>query len=533
MSQIGCVDTFSDTGISGWAADQSDLESQVFVDILINSQLVATVRGAIFREDLRQAGIGDGRKGFQFNPGPYLTPGRNDAEVRYSGTGIQLPRGHANLVTGSGNRLSGPCASFLTALRAYYQFSPDHHICEIGSGRLGDAIQRAQLPSRRLSTLDLPCDSAAIAALGKVDILVSSDFQYLSPEWIAVLKELMSRDTGGPAHIAIDLAETADAAAQIRQLFRECGVPRVSFDSILSDGGDARRLFAFAELGSTATSAAGPPPVLAHIHVPKCAGTSFRILLENYFGTGHLRLYVNDTYFVYTEEALRNYLLPAPETRAFSSHHVRTFPRWLAGREMLYITFLRDPVQQFISYMTHIKKNYVGITSQSLLEAVPPDAPHLTLREFAKWLLTQERDIPFRENHNVNFFARHSYPASRDRLEAARQALSGFFFVGITEKMDESVSKLQALARAAGIDFPQDPVSTENTSSDYRDDLSWLHPADEIGAMLLRSVEKDQQLYDWAVARLEQNLEPGPSPGNPLDLPIGQGVRKAPSGGFA
>ena len=215
-------------------------------------------------------------------------------------------------------------------------------------------------------------------------------------------------------------------------------------------------------------------------------------------------LYVNDTYFTYGDEALRSYLLQAPEIRGFSSHHVRRFPRWLAGREMLYVTFLRDPIQQFVSYMTHIKKHYAAITAETLLDAVPPDALQLTLREFAKWLLTQERDIPFRENHNVNFFARHSAPAAQDRLEAAKAALDGFFFVGITERMEESMRKLRALAREAGLDFPPGPMPVENTSADYRDDLSWINPDDEVGSLLLRSVEKDRQLYDWAASRLAQ-----------------------------
>jgi hypothetical protein len=215
-------------------------------------------------------------------------------------------------------------------------------------------------------------------------------------------------------------------------------------------------------------------------------------------------LYVNDTYFAYGDEALRSYLLQDPEIRGFSSHHVRVFPHWLAGREMLYVTFLRDPIEQFVSYMTHIKKHYAGITSESLLEAVPPDAPRLTLREFARWLLTQDRDIPFRENHNVNFFARHSAPAALDRLEAAKAALDGFFFVGITERMEESMRKLRTVMRGPGLDLPPGFMPVENTSSDYRDDLSWINPDDEVGSLLLRSVEKDRQLYDWAAARLDR-----------------------------
>ena len=68
MSWIGCVDTLSDAVISGWAADDAAFDRQVRVDVVVNSRLVATLPCVGFREDLRAAGIGDGCKGFQFDP---------------------------------------------------------------------------------------------------------------------------------------------------------------------------------------------------------------------------------------------------------------------------------------------------------------------------------------------------------------------------------------------------------------------------------------------------------------------------------
>jgi hypothetical protein len=506
MDLIGCVDTLTETCISGWAADPSDFDRQVSVDVLVNALLVSTIRAGGFRDDLRQAGIGDGCKSFQFDPSPYLKPGRNDIELRHAGTDLPVERGRGRLI--------GPCRGgsadradcFIAALQASYQFNPLHHICEIapGSGPLQEAILEGQLPFRKFTSVE-SSSAATVCLPEKADVIVSSAFPYS----VGALKNLVEHNTKRPGYLAIGLTDSGDAAAaEIRGAIEECDAnARVSFES---------GLFVFAELGTGAVEGAGPLPVLAHIHVPKCAGTAFRVLLERYFGPRHMRLYIDDTYFVYSEDALRNCLLRDPPPCAFSSHHVRTFPRRLAGREMLYLTFLRDPVQQFVSYMTHIQKHYAGITSPTLLEAVPPDAPRLTLREFARWLVTQDRDIPFRENHNVNFFARHSAPPGADRLEAAKVALSGFFFVGISDRMDESMGKLRSLAQAAGLDFPPDPVPMMNTSGEFRDDLSWIDPADEVGAMLLRSVEQDRRLYEWAAARLA-----GQSPKNRLELSVG------------
>jgi hypothetical protein len=498
MSLIGYVDILTEACIAGWAADASDLGRQVFVDVLVNALLVGTIRAGIFRDDLRQAGIGDGCKSFQFDAGPYLKPGRNDVEVRHAGTDQAVERGRGCLVR--------PYAdSLIAALQARYQFNPLHHICEIapGSGPLQRAILEFRLPFRKFSSVE-PSSAATVCLPEKADVIVCSAFPYAAD----ALKNLVEHNTNRPGYLAIELSDSDEAASEIRRAVEECDSDaRVSFES---------GLLAFVELGAEAVEGAESVPLLAHIHVPKCAGTAFRVLLERYFGPRHMRLYIDDTYFVYSEDALQNCLLRDPPPCAFSSHHVRTFPRRLAGREMLYVTFLRDPVQQFVSYMTHIQKHYAGITSQTLREAVPPDAPRLTLREFARWLLTQDRDVPFRENHNINFFARHSAAPGADRLEAAKVALSGFFFIGISDRMDESMDKLRALAQAAGLDFPPDPVPMVNTSSEFRDDLSWIDPADEVGSMLLRSVAQDRQLYDWAMTRLDQ------SPKNRLELSVGR-----------
>jgi hypothetical protein len=255
-------------------------------------------------------------------------------------------------------------------------------------------------------------------------------------------------------------------------------------------------------------------PVLTLVHIPKTAGTSVWRLMER-AGESHCNLYVNDTYFVYTPAALADLLADSAIT-SISSHHVRTFPPYLGGRRMLYFTILRDPVEQFISYITFIKKVYRQQSDPNLLSCVPPDPPNLSLKEFARWLLTQDRDgTPFRENYTVNFLARQTYVAltgSHDlcgyravRLLLAKSLLDQFVFVALTERMDESIEQLRKVCSHLGIELPEGRVGRENASSELRDDLSWVHPDDEVGALLFKSVEQDRQLYDWAAARFEEH----------------------------
>ena len=470
MGLIGNVDVISEACISGWAADDADFSHCVSVDIFVNRTIVATVCCAEYREDLQSAGLGDGCKAFHYHPGVHFRPGRNTIEVRHSGADRLLNQGRASWVQ---PRFAGD--SLLAALEAYHEFTPRDHICWIGEGasRFEHALVESGIPFRRYSVAETPaCPSE------KADVLICPPAALVPLESLPHLLRRMN--SGGLLALGLTPAAATPAAA----------IPGLKLESVGS------ATFAFAELQPA-------PPLIAHIHVPKCAGTSLRILFQRYFAARYLPLYVDDTYFVYPLETLRSYLLRNPDLAGFSSHHVRTFPRWLAGRRMLYVTFLRDPIEQFVSYMTHVQKYYSSITAPSLLQALPPDAPHLSLRDFARWLLTAESDVPFRENHNVNFFARHNRPDLADRLEAAKAALAEFFFVGITERMEESVSKLRALALAAALDFPPDPMLLENISSDYRDDLGWINPGDEVGSLLLRSVEQDRQLYDWAFARLE------------------------------
>ena len=503
MNLIGCVDTLSDTCLAGWAADSTSGDP-VQVDIVVNSSVVATVFCARFREDLLLAGIGDGRKGFDFDPSAHLRPGINSLEVRYTATGVDLPRGRGRWVRLRHGQITDWQADFLAALEAYYEFRPEHHVCGIGerSRDLERVLRDMRIPFRKFTYFE-SSQAAATTLAEKADLVVSCEWTVPTAEHRQVLKKVAADHMNHPGFLALGFIESPQIALQPCQWLIESGIPAGKLESLTPAVLGEHRVFAFAEIGGAATLAR-TESVLAHVHVPKCAGTSFRALLEKQLGPRHLSLYVNDTYFTYGNEVLRSYLLHDPEIRAMSSHHIRVFPHWLAGREMLYVTFLRDPIQQFVSYMTHIKKYYARITAKSLLQAVPPDAPHLALRDFARWPLTQERDIPFRENHNVNFFARHSAPQAVDRLAAAQTALEGFFFVGITERMEESMQKLRALVANAGLEFPPDPLPVENISADYRDDLNWINPDDEVGSMLFRSVEKDRQLYDWAVARFEQ-----------------------------
>jgi hypothetical protein len=258
-------------------------------------------------------------------------------------------------------------------------------------------------------------------------------------------------------------------------------------------------------------------PVLAHIHVPKCAGTSVRKVLEDDLGQSHLALYFgNSTTFVYEDAQIAAFLRPHAVT-AFSSHFMRRFPFELGNRRIHYVTFLREPVQQFISYITYAKKNYAAIQEPVLLSHLPPDMPNLSIRECARWILDGDCRVfrNFRENYATNFFARypvlesHGFSYSdkryrRIRLRTAQAELSNFLFVGISEQMDKSWQLLRLRAKAVGMTLPDMHIPQENYSWELRGDLSWIDRGDDVGRKLLHSVAEDAKLYRWALDRFER-----------------------------
>ncbi len=256
-------------------------------------------------------------------------------------------------------------------------------------------------------------------------------------------------------------------------------------------------------------------PLLGLIHVPKCAGTTLRQILEESFGTDYLQLYPDDTFFVYPERELEGLLTPS--TVAFSSHSVRTFPAKLADREILYVTFLRDPVKQFVSYLYHVRRNFATIADPGLRSCLPPNLPQLSMRDIADWIMSHPRDINFRENFTVNFLTRptlghlpeHKY--RRVRLETAKQILRRFFFVGISEHLEESVNLLRPELARCGLQLRPGRVPKLNVSSEANDDhLLWLNERDPVGKRLIESVAEDDALYRWALARFRRQTARGP-----------------------
>lgn len=266
-------------------------------------------------------------------------------------------------------------------------------------------------------------------------------------------------------------------------------------------------------------------PLFLHVHIPKCAGISFNRLLEERFVHSHLNIYPDGLWFSFTPDQLGRVVHDNPGLMSIASHGLRQYPPVIAGRPALYTCFLRDPVEQFLSYVTYVKKNYRSLRPIHKT-VLPPDADQMSVRDLATWIIeAKEEDVPFRDNYCIRFLTRHVIPAQirgtlirngmdltgklhpELNLELALKILDQFLLVGICELMDESLRLLRHKLLPYGIDLHRQlKMPYENISREYRDDIDWLNENDLLGKRVLKSLEIDRKLYEIMRSRFVAQL---------------------------
>jgi len=206
------------------------------------------------------------------------------------------------------------------------------------------------------------------------------------------------------------------------------------------------------------------PVTLVSVHIPKCAGTSFRTVLRSCYQE---RLWENYGR-IFSREQARPGLVPAG-TRCIHGHFLAdAFDDLLSDREL--ITWLRHPVERVISTYYHFLR-----TPDSRDDCCRALYEHkLSLREFA--------DLDWMCN-----------TASR---YAADKVSSDFAFIGIVERFEESLARFEnRFGGHADLPVPRNNVNPVRTLSVNR-----CAPADF--AYILARNEHDYQWYEQARTQL-------------------------------
>ena len=237
----------------------------------------------------------------------------------------------------------------------------------------------------------------------------------------------------------------------------------------------------------------GLRPLLVHVHIPKCAGTSFRSLLQTSFGDRHCDYYPWDQSVCLTRDQLLQFVLDRPEMVSLSSHVVRLFPPIIWDRLGLYVAFLRNPIQRFVSNLTYCKKRYHSFP-EGLKRYLPANCTDMSLRSLSAWMHENQPEAVQRSQLVTNFLAEQTwldsaggilnladqwldsrsilYPGFESiKVTLATTLLEDFFFVWLVEEMEASVRVLRERLVPYGLRLMNTPTPIENVSRELATDV--------------------------------------------------------------
>jgi hypothetical protein len=204
--------------------------------------------------------------------------------------------------------------------------------------------------------------------------------------------------------------------------------------------------------------------MLISVHVPKCAGTSFRHVLHAIYGNAIWYNYGT----IFSREQARAELVPAG-TKIIHGHFIAdSFDAIIPDRRLL--TWVRHPVERLVSNYYHCMRapDMRDDCCRALHER------KLSLREFA--------DLDWMRNMTTRYFA--------------GKPVADFHFVGIAEQFEESMQHFSSLLGFRTVmNLPR-----ENINPDRKCDRYSLSAEDR--AYILERNAADLAWYEQAVARL-------------------------------
>jgi Sulfotransferase family len=202
------------------------------------------------------------------------------------------------------------------------------------------------------------------------------------------------------------------------------------------------------------------------VHVPKCAGTSFRHVLHGIYGAEIWYNYGQ----VFSREQARIDLIPAGVKLIHGHFLADSFDSILPERQLL--TWVRHPVERLVSNYFHFLRapDMRDDCCRALHEQ------KLSLREFA--------DLDWMKNMATRYLA--------------NKPVSDFQFVGISEYFQES---MRLFCRTYGFRTVM-VLPRENINPDRKTEFYSLAPEDR--AYILERNENDLVWYNEALKRLKE-----------------------------
>lgn len=259
--------------------------------------------------------------------------------------------------------------------------------------------------------------------------------------------------------------------------------------------------------------------LMVFVHIPKCAGTAVNtwLTLSHHYGNLYVKTATGPIKALRWTD-VRPVDLEDPKLRSVASHHLRTYPPSIHGRDLHYITILRHPIARWISFVRffhHLEAN--------------DERPARSLRDYAEWSLAQpEYDQLELINGQTNFIAEFEWfrrvrrddvnidwaaepelfaRYRRERFTFALDLLREFAVVGTVERLDDFTRLLQARAPAWDVPLIRiDGLNPTHVTEGPVVDTAWITPADSVGRRLLEAFAEDFELQRRGAERLAADL---------------------------
>jgi hypothetical protein len=206
----------------------------------------------------------------------------------------------------------------------------------------------------------------------------------------------------------------------------------------------------------------------------KTAGTTMHYILRNNYGLN----YVEISKPAFNHDNLSSLLRVNKSIKAIGGHSLRSVTKLeLACPEIKYITFLRDPINRYISHYNHGR----GINSHQM--SFEERIKILGEADYQTKFITGSFDL-----------ADRNFLAGKKELEKAKQILAKeFLFVGLVEKFDESLILFRNVLKSRNFDIRYQRINTTEHKHVQRNRIP-LYVLEE-----LRQMNKtDYELYRFA-----------------------------------
>jgi hypothetical protein len=239
-----------------------------------------------------------------------------------------------------------------------------------------------------------------------------------------------------------------------------------------------------------------------YLHVPRTAGTSFRVYAEHLLGKAQiLAIYGQD--ITKAEEILANTdLAPYQLIRGHITANAGNVIGWDNAN---YITFLRNPIGRVTSLYRYIRRDgghpiHEQVLRMSLEGFVRSGISLETNDGMVRQLCGSEPELP-QEVYTSEYCPMHTPfgATSRDMLEAAQVYLEKFVVVGVVEDMANTQKLMESRVPWArkwgGAPFPHRNRTTP---------IGVIHTE---ARTIMELNQWDYELWTWARAELEEQAQ--------------------------